>query len=126
MTDKVQMEFVKTFDRKLDLDGMFNTIRMGSKWANLVTRGDVIDLVVRTRMAHSADTVETIGQAEVLHVTYGPVETMILLHAGANFVVDKDARSAVHAINSLHNDLESVYGSFDGDSIATVVYLKRL
>lgn len=104
------------------LDGLFNTFRMGSRWANLEEGEPVLCMVDAVEGEHY---VPLPRPATVQRVASGSLSEMLQLHTGLNHaglqgLHSSDQRDMLKAI------LEKCYGeTFDGQEDCTVIYLIR-
>ena len=105
------------------LDGLFNTFRMGTRWANL-KYGDPIILMIENPQGE-ANYVPLPRAANVLAVRTGTVYEMLQMHIGLN-VAPLDGHDALHQRVMLKEILDKSYGEFfANDALCTVVYLIR-
>lgn len=104
------------------LDGLFNTFRMGSRWANLKYGDPIMCMVDSTDGNHY---VELPRLANVLAVHTGTLADMLLLHLGLNHA-GLQGLNPLEQLSTLKAILEKCYGEkFDGHEDCTVIYLIR-
>jgi hypothetical protein len=103
----------------LNLEGEFNTFRVGKIWSSRVKDGDIVGLMTTRNM-------RLIGKARVLGVFVGPLRDMAESHAKNNH-------------NQKHLDPQGAWSRLiaamrkryrprviEDHSVVTVIYLKRL
>ena len=114
------IEFVGT-EEDLGLTGLFNTFRIGTKWAAIETVPGFAELVVtEDEECHVLD-----GFATVLSVHHGTLGEMLDLHVGLDHNTRGQNMAADKRIH-LREKLESVYGRKLGDGEKCVVlYMYR-
>lgn len=109
------MEFYNGNDDKDMLDGLrvFNTFRVGSKWAN--TRpGELLDVYVND--VFKVTTV--VAQVEV-----GTLSEMLQLHCGVNYTRNFGKTDMATMAGSLWTELQDIYGILMRNTPVTVIYL---
>ncbi len=119
--DDARMEFRGSSEESLR--GLFNTFRMGDKWADLEP-GDTVDLVL-TKYPDNAEHELNPRPAVVGAVCRGPLHDMLAMHSGLNHGCSQ-SQPADRRIElwRILRDMYGIENVKDGDA-CVVVYLYR-
>lgn len=102
------------------LEDVFNTLRLGSRWAKRVREGMVLTLLDEFD--------KPFGQAEVLSIYEGDKDQIIKSHAKFNHNLAEDGLDETEAYQIMLKRLARVYGSgyFKKAKTMTAIYLRRI